>query len=163
DVTMPLARARGEAGEFSWFLVASGVVPAGTSAPCDYRFVYGYKGDPPEAATKDAITAALKRTSLKMTYDDVVAPRNALSQLVSVEIWGQLEGVGMSPEKDSYVQLNHYNVKYGEFDEWRRLETTYWKPLVEAWLKGGGKGGWGLNALLMPAGDATPHNALTVD
>src|SRR5262249_57558399 len=53
DVTMPLARARGEAGEFSWFLVASGVVPAGTSAPCDYRFVYGYKGDPPEAATKD--------------------------------------------------------------------------------------------------------------
>src|SRR5262249_46432243 len=73
------------------------------------------------------------------------------------------EGVGMSPEKDSYVQLNHYNVKYGEFDEWRRLETTYWKPLVEAWLKGGGKGGWGLNALLMPAGGAPPHNALTVD
>ena len=48
-------------------------------------------------------------------------------------------------------------------NEWVRLETTYWKALMEAWLKAGGKGSWSMEALSMPAGDATPYNAVTVD
>jgi hypothetical protein len=163
DVSLPLARARGDAGEFAWFLAATSVVPAGTSAPCDYRLVYGYKGDPPEAVSKETIAAALKRANLKMTYDEMVARRNALTQLVSVEIWVQMDGIGASAEKDSYVHLNHYKVKTGEDSEWLRLETTYWKPLMDAWLKSGGKGGWGVHRLWLPNGDAIAYNAMTVD
>jgi len=163
DVTVPLARARAEAGEFVWFVAASGVVPAGSSAPCDYRLVYGYKGLPPEPASKDVLAAGLKRANLKLGVDEMVARRNALTQLVSVEIWAGIDGIGPPAEKDGYVQLNHYKVKYGEMDEWTRLETTYWKAVMDAWLKAGGKGGWSVSALIWPAGDSTPYDALTVD
>lgn len=163
DVTLPLARARADAGEFAWFIAESAVVPAGSSAPCDYRMVYGYKGLPPEVPSKDALAAGLKRAKLNLSVDEMVAKRNALTQLVGVDIEYQIDGIGPQPEKDSYVQLNHYKVKYGEFGEWTRLETTYWKALMDAWLKAGGKGTWSVNSLRMPSGDSTPYNALTVD
>ena len=163
DVTLPLARTRADAGEFDWFLVASAVVPAGSSARCDYRAVYGYKGLPPEAASKDTLSAALKRAKPTMSYDEMVARRNALTQLVGVDIWYRIDGIGPYAEKDNYVALNHYKVKYGEYDEWTRLETTYWKAIMDAWLKAGGKGSWSVNGLRWPTGDSTPYNGMTVD
>jgi hypothetical protein len=163
DVTLPLARARADAGEFVWFVAASGVVPAGSSAPCDYRLVYGYKGLPPEAASTAALAAALKRAQLSLSVDEMVARRSALTHLVSVDIWYGIDGIGPPSEKDSYVQLNHYNVKSGQFEQWTKLETTYWKPLMDAWLKAGGKGSWSVNTLRWPQGDSTPYNGLTVD
>jgi hypothetical protein len=163
DVTLPLARARADAGEFAWFVAESGVVPAGSSAACDYRLVYGYKGHPPEAPSKDALAAALKRAKLNLSVDEMFARRNELTQLVAVNIWYWIDGIGPPSEKDSYVQLNHYNVKSGEFDQWTKLETTYWKALMDAWLKAGGKGSWAVNGLRWPAGDSTPYNGLTVD
>lgn len=163
DVTMPLARSRAESGEFAWFLVASSVVPSGSSAPCDYRIVYGYKGLPAEPLSNDALAAAVKRAKLPMTADQMLAKRNALSHLVKVEIWSRVDGLGPETEKDNYVRLNHYQVKEGEFSEWIRLEKTTWKPLMEAWLKAGGKGAWSVNALEMPGGESTPYNGVTVD
>jgi hypothetical protein len=47
--------------------------------------------------------------------------------------------------------------------EWVRMERTYWKPLVEAWVKDGGKGGWSMYQLWMPGGDSMPYNSMTVD
>ena len=163
DVTLPLARARADAGEFNWFLVMSGVVPAGSSAPCDYRAVYGYKGLPPEAPSKEALAAGLKRAKLTMTVDDMVAKRNALTHLVGMDIWFGQDNLGQPAEKDNYIQLNHYNLKPGELDEWIRLEKTYWRALMEAWLKAGGKGSWSIDTLGWPRGESTPYNALTVD
>ena len=163
DVSLPLARARAEAGEFDWFVVASSVAPAGTSAPCDYRVAYGYKGLPPETPSKDALTAALKRAKPTMTFDAMVARRDALRHLVGVEFWTGIDGIGPPVEKDNYIVFNHYNVKYGEMAEWLRLETTYWKPVMDAWLKAGGKGAWSVTSLLMPTGAATPYNAMTID
>ena len=163
DVSLPLARARADAGEFAWFVAESAVVPAGSSAPCDYRLVYGYKGLPPEAPGKEALSAALKRARPTMTYDEMVAKRTALVHLVSLEIWAGIDGLGPPVEKDHYVRLNHYNVKYGESDEWTRLETTYWKAVMEAWLKAGGRGSWSINTLWMPQGEATPYSGVTVD
>jgi hypothetical protein len=163
DVSLPLNRARADSGEFAWMLVASSVVPAGSSAACDYRIVYGYKGLPPEVPGKDVISVAMKRAKLTMTFDEMVARRTALTQLVGLDIWYRIDGIGQPAEKDNYVQLNHYNVKSGEFDEWVRLETTYWKPLMDSWLKAGGKGSWSVNGLRWPSGDSTPYNGLTVD
>jgi hypothetical protein len=163
DITLPLARARADAGEFVLFVAESAVVPAGSSAPCDYRMIYVYKGLPPEAPSKEALAAGLKRAKLTMTADEMLARRSALTQLVSVEIWFGIDGIGPPPEKGNYVQVNHYNAKFGEFNEWSRLETTYWKPTVDAWLKGGGKGSWFVNGLAMPSGNRTPYNGMTVD
>ena len=140
DVTIPLSRARAEAAEFEWLIVARGVFPAGSSARCDYRIVYGYKGLPPEAASRETITAALKSAKATISFDEMVARRDALTHLVGVDLWYAIEGVGADVAKDNYVVLNHNTVKDGQFAEWQKLETTYWKPLVQAWLKAGGKG-----------------------
>jgi hypothetical protein len=163
DVTLPLARARAEAGEFAWFVAERAVVPIGSSAPCDYRMVYGYKGLPPEDPSKETVGAGLKRAKVSLTVDEMIARRSALVHLVGIDIWYWIDGIGPSAEKDGYVRLNHYKVKYGEFGEWTRLETTYWKALMDAWLKAGGKGSWAVNGLAMPSGDSTPYNGLTVD
>lgn len=164
DVIMPLARARVEVGEFAWLVVESAVVPAGTSAPCDYRMVYGYKGLPSEAPSKETLAAGLKRAKLTLTADDFIARRSALTQLVGVDIWWNIDGIfGLNQGKGDYVRINHYKVKYGEMAEWTRLETTYWKALMDAWVKAGGKGTWVVNGLMMPGGESVPYNASTVD
>ena len=163
DVTLPVARARAEAGEFAWFIVARGVLPAGSSARCDYRIVYGYKGLPPEAASRDAMTAALKRAKLTLSYDEMLARRDALTHLVGVDLWYDIDGVGSDVVKDNYLALNHNTVKDGQFAEWQKLELTYWKPLVESWLKAGGKGAWSISSLRWPTGTSAPYSSLSVD
>jgi len=163
DVTVPVARARAEAGEFAWFLVVRGVFPAGSSAPCDYRIVYGYNGLPPEAASKDTMTAALKRAKLTVSYDEMLARRDELTHLVGVDLWYGIDGIGSNVAKDNYIALNHNTVKDGQFAEWQKLETTYWKPLVEAWLKAGGKGAWSISSLRWPTGTGAPYSSLSVD
>jgi hypothetical protein len=163
DVSVPFARARADAGEIDWFVAGRGVVPIGSSARCDYRVVYGYRGLPPEDLSTEAIEAALKRAKLNMTADQMIARRSSLTQLVGLDIWYQIDAIGPQAEKDSYVRLNHYNVKGGEMDEWIRQEKANWKALMEAWLKAGGKGSWSLNGLGMPGGESTPYNAMTVD
>ena len=163
DVLVPLAQVRADAGEFDWFVASRGIVPAGSSATCDYRMVYGYKGLPPEPTGRESLEPSLKAAKLNMTWEQFVAKRGALISLVATEIWSRVDSVGPPAEKGSYVRLNHYKVNSGEWSEWVRMERTYWKPLVEAWLKDGAKGSWVVNRLWMPAGDALPYNALTVD
>jgi hypothetical protein len=163
DVYVPLSQSRADAGDFAWSLVARAVSPAGSSAACDYRVAYGYKGLPPEEMSREGLDAALKRAKLPLTADQLIAKRSALTSLVSAEIWGEVDAVGAYTEKGSYVRLNHNKVRFGEMGEWVRMERTYWKPLVEAWGKDGGKGGWSLYALQMPGGDSMPYNSLSVD
>jgi len=163
DVAVPLSQVRADAGEFDWFLVARGVIPAGSSAACDYRVVYGYKGFPPESPSNDQIEAAIKKAGLRMSAKELFARRDALSQLVDVAIWQQIDSVGPPAQKGSYIRLNHYSVNPKAMDDWVRLETTHWKPLVDTWVKGGAKGSWGVYQLWMPGGDNQPYNALTVD
>ena len=163
DVVVPLNQVRADDGEFAWFLFARGVVPAGSSAACDYRAVYGYKGLPPESPSSDQLDAALKRAKLNMSAKEMIAKREELSHLVDLGIWYQIDSIGPSTQKGSYLRLNHYSVKPGAMEDWRHLETTYWKPLVDAWDKEGGKGFWGAYGLMMPDGDNLPYNAVTVD
>lgn len=163
DVNVPLNQSRADAGEFDWYMVARGVVPAGSSAKCDYRIVYGYKGLPPETASVEQVDAALKKAKINMSGKDWAAKRDALTQLVDVEIWYGIDRVGTGYGKGSYFRLNHYNIKPGAMQDWQRLETTYWKPMVQEHIKGGGKGSWSVNGLLMPEGDNLPYNACTVD
>ena len=98
-----------------------------------------------------------------LSFDEMVARRDALTHLVGVDLWYAIEGVGADVAKDNYVVLNHNTVKDGQFAEWQKLETTYWKPLVEAWLKAGGKGSWSISSLRWPTGTSAPYSSLSVD
>lgn len=163
DVSVPLSQARADGGEFAWYMVMRGVEPAGTSAKCDYRIAYGYNGLPPEALSTDQLEAALKKAKLSVNAKEVIAKRDSLTQLVDVGIWSRIDSIGPPTEKGNYVRLNHYNIKPGAFEDWVRLETTYWKALVDSWVKAGAKSSWGVYALWMPEGDNQPYNAATVD
>jgi hypothetical protein len=163
DVVVPLNQARADAGEFEWFLAERAVIPAGSSARCDYRVAHIYKGMPPEEATNEQLGAALKRAGMSLTAEQFLEKRSALTQLVSVDLWYTFESVGPTWAKGSYLKFNHYKVKDGQYDEYLRLERSYWKVLMEAWLKAGGKGSWVLTGLWMPGGDVIPYNAMTID
>jgi hypothetical protein len=163
EVGIPLNRSRVEAGEAEWFAVLRPVAVASTSPQCDYRIVFGYKGLPPETPGPAQIDAALKRAKLSMTASDWMARRDALSTLVSQEIWYGIDSVGPPFDRNSYLQMNHYKVKAGRFEEWTKLETGFWKPLVAMNLEQGGKSSWAAVALRMPQGDSLPYNAMTVD
>jgi hypothetical protein len=162
DVTMPLNRSRVEAGEFETFAVERAVIPAGSSARCDYRLAYSYKGIPPEEATGEQLDAALKRAGLRLTADQMTDQRSALIELVGVDFWGTIDSAGGEWAKGSYLTFNHYKVKDGQFDKYTPLEKT-WKPLVEARIKAGSKQSWLLVGLWMPQGDAVPYNTMTID
>lgn len=162
DVTIPLNQSRADAGEFAWFGVGRAVVPVGSSARCDYRLAYTYKGVPPEETSNDQLGAALRRAGLKLTAEQLVEKRNALVQLVGLDFWYRIDGAGPSWRKGSYLSFNHYKVKEGQSEEFVRLERT-WKALVEARLKAGGTGSWSLVGLWRPSGDSVPYNAMTID
>jgi hypothetical protein len=162
DVTVPLNQSRADAGEFEWFGLERGVAPVGSSARCDYRLAYTYKGLPPEETTNDQLDSALKRAGLNLSAEQMMEKRNALVQLVSLDFWYHIDGAGPRAKKGSYLRFNHHKVKNGQYDEYVRLERT-WKALVEAWLKAGGKGSWVLVGLWMPGGDAVPYNGMTID
>jgi hypothetical protein len=162
DVTVPLNRARVEAGEFETFAAERAVIPAGSSARCDYLLAYTYKGIPPEEATTEQLDGALRRAGLRLTAEQMADQRSALIELVGVNFWGTMDSAGGEWAKGSYVTFNHHKVKDGQFDGYARLEKT-WKPLVEARIKAGSKQSWLLTGLWMPQGDAVPYNAMTID
>lgn len=163
DVVVPLNQAYANAGEFAWYVAARSVVPAGSSAPCDYRIVFGYEGLPPAPPSRERLEAGVKAAKLNMTWDQFVAKRASLSSLVSHEITQAIESVGPDAQPGSYARINHYKVRDGEFGEWVGMERTFWKPMMDAWLKQGGKGSWRVSAVMMPGGDSMPYNAMTVD
>jgi hypothetical protein len=99
----------------------------------------------------------------RRTASEIRARLDSLVQVVDVEYWQHLDHAGGHMEKGGYLRVNHYNIKPGAGNDWFRLETTYWKPFVEAWNKNGGKVGWGIWVLRMPQGDNLPHDALTTD
>jgi hypothetical protein len=163
DVTAKMQQARIDAGEMAFWLLARAVVPAGTSAKCDYHSVSGFNGFPPETPTQAQTDATLKKANVKMTAADVAAKRDSLSSLVSLDIWRGIDSIGGAAAKGSYFRLNYFKVKPGQGSEWAKLETTRWKPLVDAYIKAGNTASWTVLGLALPAGESLPYNALTVD
>jgi hypothetical protein len=164
NVAAPLQQALADSGELVSWIAQKAVVPAGSTATCDYRSVYIYAGMPPEMPSPEKVDAALKRANIRMNAADLAAKRASLSTLVSVDYWAGIERAGSSDmQKNQYVKLNHYKVKSGQGEAWVKLETTYWKPIVEEYVKGGAKATWSVVGLMMPSGGDQPYNAMTVD
>jgi hypothetical protein len=162
DVTIKLAKVRLDEGVFSSFTIAQAVVPAGRSARCDYHFVTGYIGFPPEPQTPEMVAADVKKAGITMSREAMAAKRDDLSYLVGMDIWRWQERVGTT-EKGSYARLNYYKTNPGMTAEWARMESTGWKPLAEAMAKENAGTGWRSATLAMPSGSSLPYNAMTVD
>lgn len=163
NTVVPVMQAEVDAGEMSWWAVLDGVVPAGESAKCDFRVVSGYAHRFPEFSSREQVDGAIKRAKVNASLDELNRQRNALSRLVASEYWVAIDTAGTEMQKGNMVRLNHYAVKPNSGSEWARLETTYWKRLVETWTKAGNKAFWGVYRLWMPQGDSQPYNAATVD
>jgi hypothetical protein len=154
-------QARANAGAFAWAAIMSGVVPLGQSAPCDFRLVYGYHGFFPDS--EGDLQAELKRGGVNTDLKEFFAKEDSLVPLKNLEYWVNVDGTGTGMQPGYFIRLNHYNVRPNEGAEWSRLETTYWKPLVDDWIKAGNKGDWAAYRLWMPNGDNQAYNAMTVD
>jgi hypothetical protein len=165
DVTAKLMQARLDSGDIAWGAVTRVITPAGTSARCDYHIVYGYGNKLPEPNAPGTTDAALKRAGLNMTASEMTARRDSLSRLVSLEVLRTVESVPLaSVTKGSYVRANHYKVRSGQpVSAWVEIERDTWKPLVVADNAAGHKSGWLAYVVMMPQGDSTWSNAMTVD
>ena len=160
DVGAKISQVGVDEGKVAWWLAERAVVPAGSSARCDYHSVSGYVGFPPEPPTPAETDATLKKAKINMTAAEMSARRDALSTLVSVDMWRGVAGVG-GPKKGGYVRMNLF--KANPVSDWVKLENEGWKPMVEAHAKENPGIGWAAAELAMPGGSGLHYNAMTVD
>jgi hypothetical protein len=161
DVTAKLAKVRVDAGTIASFTIAQAVAPTGKAARCDYHLVSGYNGFPPEAPTPEQTSADMKKAGITLTREAMIAKRDELTDLVSIDVWVYRERIG-TPRKGGYARINYDKVRPGMAAEWARMESTGWKQLAEAASKEYGTA-WRVASLVMPAGESLPYNAMTVD
>lgn len=161
DVTAKVTQVRADEGKLAWWLAERAVVPAGSTARCDFHLVSGYAGFPPEPSTPAEMDAALNKAKIaNMSAATLNTKRDALSTLVSVDIWRGVAAVG-SPQKGGYIRMNLY--KANPVSDWAKLESEGWKPMVESYSKDHPGIGWAAGALAMPGGSGMHYNAMTVD
>lgn len=161
DIAAKLAKARVDAGSIASFTIAEAVAPSGRSARCDYHLVTGFNGFPPETPTPEQTDADLKRAGITLAREAILAKRDELTELVSVDTWRYHQRLGTA-RKGGYARINFDKVHPGKFGEWLNLEATGWKQLAEAAAKEYDTG-WRVAGLVMPAGESLAYNAMTVD
>jgi hypothetical protein len=161
DVAAKVAKVRVDDGYYASFTITQAVAPAGQSARCDYHIVTGFAGFPPET-TAERLTSDLERAGVKMSPQAMIARRDELSMLVSMDTWRWHERVGTF-KAGSYARLNYYKVQAGSMGDWMHMESTGWKKLAEALAAETPGMAWRVATLAMPGGANLPYNALTVD
>jgi hypothetical protein len=157
-----LAKVRVDNGRAAFSVVARAVYPAGRSATCDYHFVEGYDGFPPEALSREQSQADFKKSGVSMSQEEYGAKLRGASYLVSTQLFLFRGGVG-TVSKGGYVRINYNKVKPGMAAEYLKFETTGWKQLAEVAAKDIPGTSWGLYTLVMPGGSDQPYNSITVD
>lgn len=157
-----LAKVRVDSGRSTVSIVARAVYPAGRSAACDYHFVDGFVGFPPEPSSPEQLRADFEKAGISMTPAEYRSKLLGSSYLVSQELWFYRGGFG-SVSKGSYVRINYNKVKPGMGSEYLKWENTGWKQLAEVAAKEIPGTSWGLYTLVMPGGSGQPYNSMTVD
>ena len=155
-----LQQASADSGRVSaWFLLRY-VMPAGSSAACDYLSISLYPGAPPAPMGMDALGAALKKSGFAMSAQEYVDHRSSVTDLVASELWQNQIAVG-TLQKGDYLVLNHMKVL--KMDEWIAYEKKVWQPFAESMVKDGVTRGWFLNVQEIPGGSDLKYQASTVD
>jgi hypothetical protein len=159
DEVHKVTQGRIDSGEINtWYLLRS-VLPQGTASACDYIVVTMFPGTA-HLLGPDEITAALQKAGMKITAQDYINHRNAVTTLVSVAIFQNVASVG-SPKKGDYFRVNY--MKVPNIEDWVAYEKKVWLPLADASTKAGLTSGWSLNVQVLPGGADLPFQAVTVD
>jgi hypothetical protein len=161
-----LMQVRVDEGGLAWYAALRAVIPAGTSARCDYIFTYGYNGYPPEPLTRAQAESAFQKANIGGTLGEMMAKRDRSMTLVSDDLLRVVPGgmAGPASEKGNYVRVNLHKLKPGHtLAEWTKVETEGWAPYAAALAKERAGYGWRAQTLVMPTGVGLPYSAITVD
>ena len=155
-----LAQSRVDGGAVSQWILLRSVIPAGTSAECDYVIVTMYPGVPPQPMGLEELDAALKKAGISMTAQQYVDRRTALTTLVSNNMFQNRAFVG-GFKKGDYFVVNY--MKTSNMEDYIAWEKKAWQPMAEALDKENLRSGWSLNEMVYPGGSDVKFNAVTVD
>jgi hypothetical protein len=155
-------QSRVDSGALAQWMMLRAVIPAGRSAECDYVIVSIYPGIPPEPMGLDELDAALKKAGIATSAQQYVDRRNALTTLISNDMFQNMEFVGRS-KKGVYFKVNYMKVAGADAEDYFAFEKKVWKPLAEEMAKDGTMAGWSLNRRFLPDGSEQPYQAVTVD
>jgi hypothetical protein len=154
------AQGRVDSGAVSTYYRLRAVMPAGSSAECDYVTVWMYPAAPPAPLGTDELGAALKKAGLNMSAQEFMDRRDSMSTLVSNSMFQNQFAVGQAKTGD-YMEVSY--MKAANVDAWVAFEKNVWKPLAEQMIKDGMQSGWSVNVQMMPLGTDVPYQGVTVD
>jgi hypothetical protein len=154
------AQGRVDSGAVSTYYRLRAVMPAGSSAECDYVTVWVYPGVPPAPLGTEELGAALKKAGLNMSAQEFMDRRDAMSTLVSNSMFQNQFAVGQA-KKGDYMEVSY--MKATSVDAWLAFEKNVWKPLAEQLVKDGMQSGWSVNLQMMPFGTDVPYQGVAVD
>jgi hypothetical protein len=154
------AQSRVDAGALSTWILLRSVIPAGTSAECDYLIVSMYPGVPPKPMGLEELDAALKKAGITVTAQQYVDRRTNLTTLVSNNMFQNQAFVGAFKKGDYFV-VNY--MKASNVEDYVAWEKKVWMPIADAMAKDGTRTGWSLNTMVFPGGTDVKFNAVTVD
>ena len=153
-------QARVDSGAISTWIALRTVIPAGTSAGCDYVLVSFYPGLPPAPLSDEDMTAVLQKAGVSSTLQDWHARISDVGELVSNNITQYQALVGGS-KKGDYLVFN--SMKAADVNECVALQKRLWQPFAEQGVKDGAQDGWAVNIQVMPRGDKDPSLVSSVD
>ena len=155
-----LFQSRVDSGVYSQWILLRSIIPAGTSAECDYIVVTMYPGTPVKPLNVDELDAALKKAGIASTGQQYVDRRSSLTTLVSNKLFQNRAVIGTFKAGDYFV-VNQ--MKAANLDDYVAFEKKAWMPFAEALDKQNFRSGWSLNTLVFPGGTDENYNAVTVD
>src|SRR5258708_39117609 len=141
----------------NWFLLQS-VIPAGTSAQCDYLSIVTYPGAPPKPSGLDEMGPLLKKAGLTMTAQEYVDRRGSMTELVSQDLSRTRILVG-GMKKGDYLMVSY--MKVTDMGDWLDAEKNIWQPLAESMGKAGVTSGWSANGHGVRGGSALAFPGVT--
>ena len=157
---------RADAGNVAFFATLQAVIPAGTSARCDYIFVAGYEGYPPAPLTRGEAEAIFLKSGVSGSYDDYNTRLRQVWSLVSNDLLRVAPNgsVGSNASVGSYIRLNLDKLKPGHtVSEWATFERDGWGAYADAAAKDLPGLGWRAEYLVSPAGSAMDYKVVAVD
>ena len=153
-------QARVDSGTITAWLLVRSVIPAGTSAQCDYLSISEYPGAPPKPVGLDEMGPLLKKAGITVSAQEYVDHRSSMTELVSNNLFQNRITVG-TMKKGDYFIVNY--MKIPNTSDWLAAEKKIWQPIAESMVQAGVTSGWSVNVQVLPSGADLPFQAVTVD
>jgi hypothetical protein len=165
EVWKKMQTARIEAGVLdAWYLYRV-ISPAGTKT--EYNFVTILEYETAEKLSGHFESYGVDYTSLLSAEEIAFALKTPeIRDLVYEEVWRSVDLMMKddSPDMYKFQVFNAMSLKPGVIeDDYRELETRYWKPMHEVRMKSNRQHGWGLFSMRIPGGTERAYHWATID